>query len=138
MTKRRKKYKDKDKDSDGPVIEYKWKGIKVMRTKGYTGRQAPIAKVQASILGKASSLSARIRKACKPILPGRTDRVLMYRLNNILQQWLRTGQTAATLPVDNISLITGFSFYGITIGESFPVAMPVSRTSDGKLLIHIQ
>jgi len=49
--------------SKEPVIIYDWRGITVIRVKGATGRQAKVAKEQASLLGLASNLSARLRNA---------------------------------------------------------------------------
>lgn len=108
-----------------------------MRSKGNTGRQAPIAKQQAALLGQASKLSARIRKACKPLLPGVTSRPLMYRLNNTLQQWLRTGQQNSTEQLNDIALLRGFSFSANGTGNDFYVTMPVTRVADGNLVLHI-
>ena len=119
------------------VIFYKQNGIYYIRAKGRTGKQAPVAKAQASVLGKASSLSARIRTALKAILPGPVDRKLMYRFNNTLQQWLRTGQSQKTELVNGIAQLNGFSFYGYTTGGAFPVFMPVNRAADGDLSVQI-
>lgn len=117
----------------GSTIFYKWRGDYLFRSKGNTGRQAIQAKQQAGIMGRASALSARLRKSFKPLLPGPTNRALMYRLNNILQQWLRSGQPSITEQINEIPSLKGFSFSG----DDFYVVMPISRTRDGHLLLHI-
>jgi hypothetical protein len=123
-----------EEGSFGPVILYKWKGIKCSRLKGNTGRQAPIAKKQASILGRASAVSARLRATFGEIIPSPTSRRQMYRFNNMLQQWLRTNPLETIEPVNQVPTITGFSFYE---NEPFYAAMPVQRTEDGKLSLLI-
>jgi len=124
-------------ETDEPIIIYKWKGIQYSRLKGNTGRQAPVAKIQAGILGKASAISAKLRGACKPMLPGPADRTLMYRLNNALQQWLRTEPQTSTEAVNEIPFLKGFCFYGNRYGELFHAAMPVSRRAGGDLTLYI-
>ena len=95
-----------------PVIEYKWRGINCKRAKGKTGKQAPVAKQQAAILGKASAISARIRLAFKPLLGERPNRPLMYRMNNALQKCLRNGEISKTQTCESLPSIDGFCFYG--------------------------
>lgn len=108
-----------------------------MRSKGNTGAQAAIAKQQAGILGKASGISAKLRAAFKPMLPGAADRKLMYRLNNVLQQWLRTNPGAETAHVDSIPVLQGFSFNSNNRENDFYVAMPVTRNVDGTVSLQL-
>jgi len=121
----------------GSKIYYKWRGDYLVRSKGNTGKQAAVAKEQAGILGKSSALSARLRKGFKPLLPGPANRALMYRLNNALQQWFRTGQSATTEQLNDITLLKSFSFSGDKTGGDFYVTMPVSRTTDNNMILHI-
>ncbi len=121
----------------GDLIFYKWKGYDSIRLKGNTGKQAPIAKKQASILGMASALSARIRAAFEPILPAPLKRKLLNRFNNAIQQWLRLGQIVETGPVDNIPFITGFSFYGGEAVVGYLYHFTVNRTAAAGLALHI-
>lgn len=114
-------------------IFYKWKGVYCVRNKGNTGKQAAVAKIQAGYLGQASALSARIRKALGPVLPVTGNRKIMYRLNNALQQWLRSEPNE---PTSYIPSLTRFSFHGTDENKTFDVAMHVSRTAGG-LLLHI-
>lgn len=123
--------------TDGPVIYYKWKGIYCERAKGNTGRQAPVAKQQAGILGQASAISARIRNSLKHLLPVTPGRELMYRLNNAIQQWLRTGQANTAEPVSEIPFLKNFSFSANKTNDDFHVSMPVSRTAGNNLILHI-
>ncbi len=117
----------------GNKIYYKRKGEFLVREKGNTGKQAAIARKQAGILGRASAISASLRKAFKPMLPGPVNRSLMYRFNNALQQWLRSGQAETTVPINYIPFIQGFSF----TGDPFYVSMPVNRLASGNLVIQI-
>ena len=121
----------------GDHIFYKWKGYDTIRHKGNTGKQAPIAKKQASILGKASALSARIRAAFEPILSPPLERKVLNRFNNAIQQWLRLEQIAETRPVDNIPFITGFSFYGGEALIGYLSHFSVNRTVAAGLALHI-
>jgi hypothetical protein len=120
------------------TIFYKWKGVHVMRAKGRTGNQAPVAKQQAAIMGKASAISARLRAAFKPLVADAGSRKVMYRLNNILQQWLRTKPMDSTAPVENIELINGFSFSDNEAnGSAFYAAIPVRKFDNGQLFMQI-
>src|SRR6476620_2046741 len=74
------------------LIYYKRGNDYLVRAKGNTGRQADVAKKKAGILGKASAISARRRSAFRPVIMDTGSRKLMYRFNNLLQQWLRSGQ----------------------------------------------
>ena len=123
------------KGSKLPIIEYKWKGINCVRAKGNTGRQAAVVKQQAQTLGKASAISARLRESFRSILSGPTNRQLMYRLNNALQQWFRTGQADSTEPVSDIPFISKFYFYGNLSNEVFQAS--INSTADGKLFLQI-
>jgi len=117
----------------GNKIYYRRRGEYLVRSKGNTGRQASVAKKQAGILGKASAISASLRKAFKPMLPGPVNRSLMYRFNNALQQWLRSGQAETTEQVSNIPFLNSFSF----TGDPFYVSMPVIRLYTGNIVIQI-
>ncbi len=111
----------------GNVIYYKWRTGYYLRIKGNTGKQALVAQKQAMVLGLASNLSARIRKAAVPIIGIRTDRKLMYRLNNALQQWLRNSDLKKMKAVEKISSLNGFIFYGNPIDSYFATAVSVKR-----------
>ena len=117
----------------GDKIYYRRRGEYLVRSKGNTGRQASVAKKQAGILGKASAISASLRKAFKPMLPGPVNRSLMYRFNNALQQWLRSGQAETAEQVNNIPFLNSFSF----TGDPFYVSMPVIRLYNGNIVIQI-
>lgn len=119
------------------IIYYKSGNEYLFRAKGNTGKQAPIAKQQAGFLGRASSISAKLRAAFKPILPLANGRKLMYGLNNSLQQWLKTGQSNEIVPIDSIPILKGFSFTSNTGENDFYVSMPISRKSDGTMGIQI-
>lgn len=121
----------------GDVIFYKWKGIHVMRSKGKTGNQAPQAKEQAAIMGKASAISAKLRGALKPLFPETVNRKLMYRLNNLLQQWLRT-KPAEVNTYSEVNLLKGFSFFDNNEGVvPFYAVIPVRRSSEGNLYLQL-
>ncbi len=121
----------------GDVIFYKWKGIHVMRSKGKTGNQAPQAKEQAAIMGKASAISAKLRGALKPLFPETVNRKLMYRLNNLLQQWLRT-KPAEVNTYAEVNLLKGFSFFDNSEGAvPFYAVIPVRRSSEGNLYLQL-
>lgn len=121
----------------GDVIFYKWKGIHVMRSKGKTGNQAPQAKEQAAIMGKASAISAKLRGALKPLFPETVNRKLMYRLNNLLQQWLRT-KPAEVNTYSEVNLLKGFSFFDNSEGAvPFYAVIPVRRSSEGNLYLQL-
>ncbi|HPH84002.1 MAG TPA: hypothetical protein PLC48_01035 [Ferruginibacter sp.] len=122
----------------GDIIFYESKGEYLWRTKGKTGVQAPAAKKQASLMGKASAISGKLRAALKPILPEPGNRKIMYSLNNALQQWLRNGEQVTTEPLDNIPGLSGFSFYNqVDADMGFRVTMPVSRTADGQISLRL-
>lgn len=108
----------------------------LVRAKGNTGKQGKEAKIQASLLGQASALSARIRKGLAPVLPEPGNRKMMYALNYALQQWLRTGQHQSDNPASNLPFIHGFVFHrNDSTGENY-LSLQVSRTAGG-LLLHI-
>ena len=92
------------------LITYTRKGKTYTRAKGKTGTQAPVAKQQASILGKASGLSARIRKAIAPLLPDPKDRALMHRFNAAMQQFLRTLDAQGGQSMQEISSLKLLTF----------------------------
>ena len=119
------------------VIYYKSGEEYLMRSKGNTGVQAAVAKQQAGILGKASGISAKLRTAFKNILPANTDRKLMYRLNNVLQQWLRTNPANETIQVNSIPVLQGFSFNSNNRENDFYVAMPVTRNANGQISLQL-
>jgi len=115
------------------IIYYKWRNGYYLRTKGNTGRQAAVAKKQASILGQAAAVSAKLRACFKTMLPQPTSRPLMYRLNNALQQWLRMGGSASAAPVNDIPSLNGFSFKkGIS-----PLTIKLGRRQDGGLSLYL-
>ena len=122
----------------GDVIFYKSKGVHLQRAKGKTGAQAPVAKEQAAIMGKASAISAKLRAPLKPLIPEQAGRKLMYRLNNTLQQWLRSKPTDESAPMDNIQMLKGFAFdEQNTMADLFYAVLPVNKTGDGNLSISI-
>jgi hypothetical protein len=122
----------------GDVILYRSNGQVLMRRKGRTGTQAPQAKEQASILGKASGLSARIRKFFSPILPETKSRSLMYRLNNVLQQWMRSQPQQTTTRVDQINGLVGFTLNEANdLGASLFQVMPAYRNNEGSISVVI-
>jgi hypothetical protein len=121
----------------GDAIFYQSGSKYYIRKKGNTGRQAPVAQKQASLLGKASAVSARLRSGFKPLLADPGNRKLMYRLNNVLQQWLRTEPMENTNQVNDINLLKGFSLRESGYGDVFYAAMPVNRGTSDNLSIHI-
>lgn len=122
----------------GDSIFYKSGGSYLVRAKGNTGRQAKEAKLQAGILGKASAISAKLRTAFTTLLPEPKNRRLMYRLNNVLQRWLRTVPVDFPDQVNEIPLLRGFSFHeDDVLGGMFYAAMPVKRTVDGNLSLQV-
>ncbi len=122
----------------GEVIFYKSKGKYLSRRKGNTGKQAPEAKVQATILGKAAAVSAILRKTFAPLLPEPRSRKLMYRLNNILQQWLRSQPRDIHFPIDHLALLEGFTFNESNpLGAVFYTTMPVTRLNQSEISIKI-
>jgi len=127
---KRKKIKIYKIDVTGHIF-YKWRGADVSRLKGNTGNQAPVAKKQAAILGKASALSARLRASFEPILPPPINRKILNRFNNAIQQWLRLGQIVETGPIDNIPFISGFNFYGAENVAGYLSHFSVDRTVGG-------
>jgi hypothetical protein len=119
----------------GDLIFYQSRGKFLYRQKGNTGRQAAAARQQSALLGKASALSAAIRKAVKPILPETDSRKLMYRLNNALQQWLRQAGTGITMPaMDQLAPLLQFSW---SAEAPFFIALPVQRAADNGLVLSL-
>ena len=129
--------KSNNNNIDKTLIYANWRDIDYVRTKGNTGRQAPVVKDQAIRLGRASAISARLRASFKPLIPGKTDRKLMYRLNHALQQWLRTGQEGETAPLEKLPFLTGFSFHNDGTGSDQLEAMSLGRVAGGNLILHI-
>lgn len=124
--------------SNGPLILYQWKGKTCIRSKGNTGRQAPIAKVQAARLGKASAISAGLRTAFKPFTPGKTDRPMMYRLNNAILQWLKTGYAEKQEIARTVTNLEGFPLSGTgELVKMLQVSMPVSQHPGGGLMLQL-
>lgn len=119
-------------------ICYKSRGKYLVRAKGNTGRQAMEAKIQAGILGKASAISARLRKSFASLLPDPGNRQLMYKLNRVLQHWLRTNPIENTARLNEISFLNGFTFNEANpLGAMFYTTMPVYRSEDGQLRLQI-
>ena len=79
----------------------------------------------------ASGLSARLRKALAPVIGIRTDRKLMYRLNDAFRAWLRRTITENTMPPDNIPSLEGFCFYGKPVNSYFTGLVLAERKADG-------
>jgi hypothetical protein len=122
----------------GDLIFYKSKGGYFIRSKGKTGNQSPIAKVQSSILGKASGISGKLRTHFKPMIIDPKNRELMYRLNNVLQQWLRTNPINQQDKQDIINPLHGFSFNADNeLVSLFHAAMPIHRNEMGTLSMDI-
>jgi hypothetical protein len=120
----------------GDFIYYERNGQFYKRAKGNTGRQAEIAKKQSALLGKASAISAKIRSSVKPLLSEPANRQLMYRLNRVLQQWLREDQHHTSEQINYIVPLHGFSFSASNEND-FMVAMPVVRTTEGNIALQI-
>ena len=118
------------------MIYYKSGDEYLVRAKGKTGTQAEVAKQQAGILGKASGLSARIRAALKPIVFVSNPRAFMYRFNNAIQKWLRTGAHKQQEWIRQIPELQGFSLK-VDDTTKFGVAMDITRTDSGQLILHI-
>ena len=121
----------------GNLIYYKWLGMDVIRHKGNTGKQAPVAKRQAGILGKASAISASLRKAFLPILAAPLKKAVLFRFNNAIQQWLRKEQIIERGPVDNLSPISSFSFYGGEAVLGYLSHFSVKRMDANGIIFHI-
>ena len=121
----------------GNLVYYKMNDEYFTRIKGRCGKQAPVAKKQAAVLGQASALGARIRKAFSLVVRTPVNRKLMYSFNKVLQQWLHTGQAAGDEVLNDIPYIRGFSFYGKGAEDFFRVALPVNRTADGHIALQI-
>ena len=129
--------KSNNNNIDKTLIYANWRDIDYVRTKGNTGRQAPVVKEQAIRLGRASAISARLRASFKPLVPGKTDRKMMYRLNHALQQWLKTGQEGETAPLEKLPFLTGFSFHNDGTGSDQLEVMSLGREADGNLILLI-
>lgn len=133
----------KQKDTEitgtvGDIIFYKWKGMFCMRAKGNTGKQAPVAVKNGGYFGKASGVSARLRKLLAPILAEPKSRRLMYRLNNALYALLRTDVLDTLAPVNNLPHLSGFSmFEQDDIAHSLTGYLTVERLPDGVLQLKI-
>lgn len=122
----------------GDVIFYKWRDRYCMRSKGKTGTQAPIAKKNGSHFGKASALSARMRKLMAPLLAEPKSRRLMYRLNRIVYDLLRQDFFETNEPVNSIPELAGMSlFEQDPISLSLTGYLGVTRNTDHSLSLKI-
>lgn len=72
------------------VIFYKVKDKYFIRKPPEKVRQSKRTKINSGWFGKAVALSKSLRFALQNLLPDPKDRRTMYRLNNVLYQWLRT------------------------------------------------
>lgn len=124
-------------DESGPLIVYKSKGQYLIRSKGRTGTQAPVAKEQAKILGRASAVSAKLRAAFKPLMPDVKNRDTMYRLNNVLQQWLRTNPQQINESVNTVYQLNGFALNNHEMSASLYTGMPVVRDESGNVSLSV-
>lgn len=118
------------------MIYYKSGDEYLVRAKGKTGTQADVAKQQAGILGKASGLSARVRAALKPIVFVSNSRAFMYRFNNAIQKWLRSEGHKQPGWNKHIPELQGFSLKADDTTK-FGVAMDITRTDNGQIILHI-
>lgn len=120
------------------IIFYKRNGEYLMRAKGNTGNQAEAARKQASLMGKSSAISGKIRTAFKPFSPGPVNRKMMYRLNNALQKWLRAGELNTDVILNDVAALRGFDLLQSDEGTGgLQIGMPVHRTGDHKLVMNI-
>ncbi len=122
----------------GDIICYQSRGRYIVRSKGNTGRQAPEAKMQAAILGKASGLSARFRKAFTDLIPEPKNRRLMYRLNNAFQQWLKTRPMESADRNESVPQFNGFTFNeNNPLGAVFNSTMPVWKNESNQYFLQV-
>ena len=127
----------KEKSKKDPVIVYIQSDKQYIRARGRTGKQAPVALKQAAIFGMASTISARLRAAFKPLIPGPGNRKLINRLNYALQQWLRSGQPAQKEPLHELPFIRGFTFSEAPVRNPFQDLVSVNRTTENTISLVI-
>lgn len=122
----------------GDVIFYKWRDRYCMRSKGKTGTQAPIAVKNGGHFGKASALSARLRKLMAPVLAEPKSRRLMYRINRIMYELLRQDFFETKEPINSIPELNGMSlFEQDPISLSLTGYLSVVRNNDHSLMLKI-
>lgn len=80
----------------GNVIFYEWKGKPCARSKPATVRQTGATIRSANRFGKAKKLSRFIRAGLAPVFSNHKKRELMYRFDNIANQWLLQAETQSS------------------------------------------
>ena len=91
----------------GNLIFYKNRGKQCSRTRPAHVKLSKESKKSARLFGIASAMSATIRRQLVALLPKEKDLTIMYRLNAVILEWLRTG-----LP-EGDSLVTRLPFIGL-------------------------
>jgi hypothetical protein len=91
----------------GNLIFYKNRGKQCSRTRPAHVKLSKESRKSAGQFGIASAMSATIRRELVALLPKEKDLTIMYRLNAVLLEWLRTG-----LP-EGDSLVTRMPFIGL-------------------------
>jgi len=94
----------------GNVIYYQWKGIDCIRTVPVRVRQTANTKKAASLFGIAVKSAAKMRGLLCPLLPGPSDRGIIYELDNAFRKWLHTRPQEKDEQEDNLSFFQLFSF----------------------------
>jgi hypothetical protein len=123
----------------GDIIYYKWKNDYYMRTKAKKVRQTKATKSVGKLFGKANRLEKVLRTTLSPVIPNIKDKNMMRRMVKQLYAWLQTDALQTKTPLDNIPFVTGFEYNEVSpLASRFKVPMQVSRTADGKLILHLE
>src|SRR5688572_17531774 len=73
----------------GPVVLYERNGTPCMRSLASRVRQSKATKKAATLFGKAARIGKTLREGLAAILPDPKNRLVMYPMNQALQQWLK-------------------------------------------------
>jgi hypothetical protein len=97
----------------GNVIFYNFRGEYCMRTKPVSVKRTRASVSSGLNFGKASKISAQIRKVVAPINPAQSDMRVLYRLTAALNKfitWKEKKDAASIKMPDKLPFISGFQF----------------------------
>ncbi len=119
------------------IIYYQWKGIHCIRTVPARVRQNANTKKAASLFGVAVKSASVVRALLKPVLPGTTDRAVIYALDSAFRKWLHTNPLDYTEAAEGLPEFKDFTFNKEAApGKLYRVVM-LSRANDSDLLIKL-
>ena len=117
----------------GNVIFYNFRGEYCMRTKPVSVRRTEASVNSGLNFGKASKISAQIRKAVAPINPANSDMRVLYRLTAAVNKfiaWKEKKDAASIKMPEKLPFISGFQFNDQSDLSSITAIRPLVKSTD--------